>query len=642
MLMDFLDALILVVDDLTQNLQVIGNMLESAGFDTTFSTSGRQAIERVKIAKPDLILLDLMMPEMSGLEVCEILKADPEFREIPIIFLTANTDTENIVQAFEIGASDYITKPFKTSEVLARINNQLVNVKLKKQLQLQNQKLQQEIAIRRTAEADLAQAKEAAEAANKAKSAFLANMSHELRSPLNAILGFAQLLARDTNLTVEQQTNLNIVYRSGEHLLALINDILDLSKIEAGRITLNPSNFDLLELLHEIDDMLSLKASNKNLLLNIKIAANVPRYIRSDRLKLRQVLINLVSNAIKFTEQGQININVNCLYDPDYRDETEYYLLFAIADTGIGIASQDLSLLFQPFTQTQSGLNSQEGTGLGLAISRRYVQLLGGEIDVTSQIGRGTTFQFEVPIIPVDNPDANFNLPRAVIGLARDQPEYRILIADDRPLNSQLLIKMLVPIGFCVETAANGSETVAQWQTFQPHLIWMDLKMPGMDGYEATRQIRALESSQGRMTAPTKIIALTASAFEDQKNLALDAGCDDFVRKPFIEAEIFAKMKQYLNLEYIYDSHEGDRGETEISSAHPSRHAKLEQMKQMPPAWIERMQKAVLSLDIEAIAVLIADIPPDEADLAAAIREYTENFNYDPLLQAIANCASGQ
>lgn len=633
--MNLLDSLILVVDDLKQNLQTIGNLLENQGYDTTFATSGEQALERIKLAKPDLVLLDLMMPGISGLEVCKILKADEELREIPIIFLTANRDPENIIQAFEAGAVDYIVKPFQPKEVIARINNQLTQIELRRQLQQQNQQLQKEITHRRQAEQELAQAKEAAEIANQAKSNFLANMSHELRSPLNAILGFTQLLMRETNFNSQQQENLKVIYRSGRHLLDLINDILDLSKIEAGHIQLNLAPVDLLELLEEIEEMLSLKAQEKRLSLHFDCSENVPHYLMSDRLKLRQILINLIGNAIKFTEQGSITVSLS--YEASTPSKSD--LRFRVGDTGVGIAPDEISLLFQPFSQTTSGINAAEGTGLGLAISRKYIHLLGGDIQVASQVGQGTTFQFDIPVQTLDSraiyPCGDREMSRgkgSICGLAPSQPQYRILVADDRPLNTELLVQLLSPLGFQVETAKNGTEAIAKWQTFQPHLICMDLKMPEIDGYEATRRIRAQEAQN--TLPPTKIIALTASVLAEQEPLARAAGCDDFVSKPFVEAEIFAKIKQHLNVEYTYYYVEPNSTSLDgLSSA-----ISLETLKTLSSDWIEQLQQAIFALDTELILGLITDLPPEQADLAAKLREQIENFNYDPLLQAIAQC----
>jgi len=641
--MELFDSLILVVDDLKQNLQVIGNLLENQGYDTTFAVSGKQALEQIKISPPDLILLDLMMPEMSGLEVCKILKSDERWQNIPVVFLTANRDPQSLVEAFNTGAADYITKPFQPEEVLARINSQLTQIALRRQLQQQNQELQAEIAQRHQTEQALVQAKQAAETANQAKSTFLANMSHELRSPLNAILGFTQLLRRGTNLTSVQQENVNIVYRSGRHLLDLINDILDLSKIEAGRVQLHWETIDLLELLSEIRNMLSLRASDKGLILHFEIDRDVPRCFVSDRLRLRQILINLIGNAIKFTEKGSINLAVNWVKNQNKSSQASNCLGFVVEDTGVGIAPHELSLLFQPFSQTTSGFRAAEGTGLGLAISRRYIYLLGGEIQVASELGQGTTFQFELPIQEARNQapepqNAFCDAGIAIRGLAPTQPQYRILVVDDRVLNRQLLKQILSPLGFQVKTAPNGAEAIAQWQSFRPHLIWMDLKMPGIDGYEVTRQIRQQEAQYLALeekSNPTKIIALTASVLADQEPLARAAGCDDFMSKPFVDTEILAKIKQHLQVEYLYDRVDRHNSPSPEGLSLTS-DSFSEALATLSPDWLQHFQQAILSLDTEIILALINDLPPEQAELAANLREQIENFNYDPLLQAIA------
>jgi len=641
--MELFDSLILVVDDLKQNLQVIGNLLENQGYDTTFAVSGKQALEQIKISPPDLILLDLMMPEMSGLEVCKILKSDERWQNIPVVFLTANRDPQSLVEAFNTGAADYITKPFQPEEVLARINSQLTQIALRRQLQQQNQELQAEIAQRHQTEQALVQAKQAAETANQAKSTFLANMSHELRSPLNAILGFTQLLRRGTNLTSVQQENVNIVYRSGRHLLDLINDILDLSKIEAGRVQLHWETIDLLELLSEIRNMLSLRASDKGLILHFEIDRDVPRCFVSDRLRLRQILINLIGNAIKFTEKGSITLAVNWVKNQNKSSQASNCLGFVVEDTGVGIAPHELSLLFQPFSQTTSGFRAAEGTGLGLAISRRYIYLLGGEIQVASELGQGTTFQFELPIQEARNQapepqNAFCDAGIAIRGLAPTQPQYRILVVDDRVLNRQLLKQILSPLGFQVKTAPNGAEAIAQWQSFRPHLIWMDLKMPGIDGYEVTRQIRQQEAQYLALeekSNPTKIIALTASVLADQEPLARAAGCDDFMSKPFVDTEILAKIKQHLQVEYLYDRVDRHNSPSPEGLSLTS-DSFSEALATLSPDWLQHFQQAILSLDTEIILALINDLPPEQAELAANLREQIENFNYDPLLQAIA------
>lgn len=615
------DYLILVVDDIIHNLQLIGEMLEKAGYETTFATSGMQALERVKTAKPDLILLDLMMPGMNGLEVCEQLKNDPDFCKISIIFLTASNEQDDLLQAFQKGAADYITKPFRPQEVLVRIETQLTNQILKKQLEEQNWQLQQEIEVRRLTEAALYQAKEAAEAANRAKSIFLANMSHELRTPLNAILGFTQLMSYSSNLSPEQQKNLEIIHNSGEHLLNLINDILDLSKIEAKRITINETSFNLVDMILEIEEMFKIKAKQKGLQLDVVITPDLPHFIKSDRLKLRQILINLIGNAIKFTKIGKIKVYVSPV-----NNEEKILINFEVSDTGVGIAPNELKKLFQPFVQTQAGITSAEGTGLGLTISRQYVQILGGELSVTSQLNQGTTFKFQIAVTPVEETNIQpKQARRRVIGLAPNQPRYRILVVDDQLSNRQLLVQMLSGVGFEVQEASNGQDAIAVWEKFEPHLIWMDMRMPIMNGYEASQRIKATLKGQA-----TAIIALTASIFEEEQAVFLSASCDDIVYKPLQESIIFEKTFQHLGVNYIYEEQPIPQSTHSVCLTN-----KLSTLELLPDSLFLQIEQAVLGLDEEALFCLIAEIPPEQWELAEGLRTCIDNLELHKILEAI-------
>lgn len=507
---------------------------------------------------------------------------------------------------------------------------------------------------------DLEQAMRAAEAASRAKSTFLANMSHELRTPLNAILGFSQLLSRDTRLPIQQQERIGIINRSGEHLLTLINDILEMSKIEAGRATLTPNNFDLFYLLKNLGDLFHLKAESKGLNLTIQMSQTqvaVPRYIHADEGKLRQVLTNLLSNAIKFTQSGGVTLTVQAAHQPLFTQtaanasvpadhsvpvDHPWWIGFQVKDTGPGIDPADYSILFEPFVQTQTGQLSQEGTGLGLPISRQFVRLMGGDLTVYSSPGEGATFQFGIPVTVVqgDEPPTQ-RCHRKVIGLAADQPHYRLLVVEDNPENRQFLVQFLQLIGFEVQAAQNGQEAVALWQQWQPHLIWMDMRMPIMDGYEATRQIRAL-SALGH-PAP-KILALTASAFEDECTAILSAGCDDFVCKPATEATLLAKIAEHIGVTYSYEDNYEELPEPVSASpeltaliAQPvaavSSEWLAEALPLMPAEWIVQLQQAARIADEELIVQLIEQLPPTQSQLANGLRALVYEFQLDKLIE---------
>lgn len=472
--------------------------------------------------------------------------------------------------------------------------------------------------------AELVIAKEKADVANQAKSTFIANMSHELRSPLNAILGFAQIMTRSQTLPREHQESVGIISRSGEHLLTLINNVLDLSKIEAGKTTLNPKNFDLHRLLDDIHDMFQIKAEEKNLQLLMEYAPNLPRYVRTDDIKLRQVLINLINNGLKFTQSGGVSIR------GDVRETvlSSHTLHFEIEDSGAGIAPEELGNLFEAFTQTETGKQAQEGTGLGLPISRQFVRLMGGDITVKSQVGQGTTFLFDIQVTPVEASEITTQQPsRRVIALEPNQPKYRILIVDDKPLNRQLLIKLLSPLGFELKDASNGQEAIEIWAQWEPHLIWMDMRMPVMDGYAATQTIKSHIKGQA-----TAIIALTASVLEEEKAMVLSAGCDDFLRKPFREEEIFKAMEKHIGVKYIYE----DLTPKNLESKQTREVLTVAEMAKLPIELLTQLQEAVMFSDEELIATLVKEMTHHNEALARAIEICLHNFEYEKILNLIS------
>ncbi|MGB7711459.1 MAG: AAA family ATPase [Microcoleus sp.] len=517
---------------------------------------------------------------------------------------------------------------------------------------IENVRLEQEISERKKTEAELERAKEAAVAANLAKSTFLANMSHELRTPLNAILGFSQLMNQDTNLLNEQKENLNIIHRSGDHLLTLINQVLDLSKVEAGRMTLSENNLDLHHFLADIEDMFVLKAKDKGLQLRFECGADVPKYIYADEVKLRQVLINLIGNAIKFTSSGSVSVEVKSK-NAKGKSEAETQITnnqqqttitFEIKDTGVGMASEDLKQLFQPFVQTASGQKVQQGTGLGLTISRQFVRLMGGEITVISDgkaftpgmpLGElsddtkplptsGTTFQFDITVGIADSAIQNQPYNRRVIALAPNQPPYRILVVDDRDDNRQLLIKLLKPVGFEVQEATNGIEALEIWDSYSPHLIWMDMRMPVMDGYEATKRIKGTIKGQA-----TAVIALTASVWEEEKAVILAAGCDDFVRKPFQKEAIFDIMAKHLGVSYIYQEQQPPSPPSNVTGA-PLNLTDL--LAAMSKQWMVKFHEAALDADSELVSQLLDDIPESHAFELQTLRNWVKKFQFEKIL----------
>ncbi|MCS6813308.1 MAG: CHASE2 domain-containing protein [Cyanobacteria bacterium] len=525
--------------------------------------------------------------------------------------------------------------------------------------------LEIEIQERKQAEEALRVAKEQADMANRAKSVFLSKMSHELRTPLNAILGFTQVLHRDAHLQPDQRSYLDIISRSGEHLLTLINDVLDMSKIEAGKVTLNEDVVNLRSTIVAIVEMLQLKAQAKGLNLEIDYAADLPTYVKTDESKLRQILINLLGNAIKFTQQGRVTLHVQ-IANPQGSSATARHasntwsptdnprtmLQFDVEDTGPGIAPEELDLLFGSFSQTETGRKSQEGSGLGLLITRQFVQLMGGTINVRSTLNAGTTFTVVLPVQVVNALQFHSHQPlRRVTGLSPNQPSYRILVVEDHLENQELLVRLLTLVGFQVRAASNGVEAIQQWDEWSPDLIWMDLQMPVMDGYEATRQIRERERTKqltpldqmgDRLTTtqrrPTIIIANTASAFEDERPKVLAAGCDDLVLKPLQDHIIFSMMSHYLGVRYQYDdddAHGVNQHDhtTDDSSSTPSQAVlTASDLAIMPPQWITDLHQAALCADDDLILQLLADIPASHQAIAQQLRTLVTKFRFDQII----------
>jgi PAS domain S-box-containing protein len=481
-----------------------------------------------------------------------------------------------------------------------------------------------DISDRKEVEQELKAAKQTAEAASQTKSQFLANMSHELRTPLNAILGFAQLMVRDSSLQQTHLDRIKIIKNSGEYLLELINEVLDMAKIEAGRISLNEVSFDLHHLLDSLQEMFQLKAQDQKLELICERSPAVPAYISTDEGKLRQILINLLGNAIKFTPSGTVSLSVTA----DRFKGDRIGLAFAVADTGIGIPPTELEKIFEAFEQSETGRLSSQGTGLGLSISRKFAQMMGGSITVDSKLGEGSVFQLN---LLVDVPEAKAQLTisrdRHIIGLAPNQPEYRLLVVEDKWESRVLLVNLLESIGFQVREAENGAEAIAIWEEWEPHLIWMDMRMPVMDGYAATQQIKSHIKGQA-----TAIIALTASALESDKAIILSAGCDDFVRKPFRESVLLEKVAEHLGVCYLYKEEIEENKPEERSDIPLSDTGIKLYLSEMPDTWVAQLYQAATLADNDLISELVAAIPANNLPLTQALTNLVDSFAYDRIM----------
>ena len=799
-------AEILIVDDDPVNLQVLENYLRLSAYRVTQATSGSAALALLAEGyQPDLVVLDVMMPRMTGYEVTKTIRSDQGRDQLPIVLLTAKNLIEDEVIGLNAGANDYLTKPVAKQTLLARIETQLAlrkesldrqqaqaerlifateleqknqaltraqaalakynhtleqqveertavlaesrrtlatlmsnlpgmayrchnnrawstifvsegslellgylpeelsreegdggvpftdlihpddqeqnwqeiqaaiaqnkpfqvvyravlprlntvkwmwehgrailndagevqfvegfiadmsdRIHVEQALEASNQELQTLITQLEITQSELEIAKNKSEAANSAKSEFLASMSHELRTPLNSIIGFTQLLERDASLQTQHQQRIRIINRSGEHLLALINNILDISKIEAGKITLNQKDFNLHALLDDVMNLFDLKTQRKGIQLRLARDESVPQFVHADDGKIRQVLTNLIANGVKFTHEGQVSLSVRASIDECHGDIQPLWLEFEVQDTGVGISAEEQSRLFVPFEQTEAGRSQRQGTGLGLSISQQFVSLMSGEITVESTPGQGSSFRFRALVTETRAPETLLNRQLKVIGIAPNQPEYRLLIVDDLPDNLQLLSELLSSVGFSVRQAKNGAEAVEIYQAWQPHLIWMDLLMPVMDGYEATRRIR--EQQKATNERYPVIVALTASVLKEKKAEILNSGFDAYMVKPYRVADIWAQLRQRLGVEFVYEDLPADKGENESTQT-----LATAQQKELPAEWMRSLYEVASELKGKQVQQLIETISTEHPEIAAELTGLAEDYQFDKI-----------
>jgi signal transduction histidine kinase/ActR/RegA family two-component response regulator len=607
------DASILLISNDPKASAAIGDMLTQNGFTVRWSAQVA-ANPSTEAPSPDLIILDRPALDMGNAEILDQLHAHKGNEEIPFFLVGPQDDISLKESAFAAGAADWLDAPVQEFELLAKMATHLELHRLRNS--------------RNQLGHELADAREQAETAIRAKNKFLSHMSHELRTPLNAILGFSRLMEHNPNLTASQVENLGLIYQSGENLLRLINDALEMSKIDTGNVTLNPTVIDLPRLLQGVVVMFQSRAAEQGLSISLDLAANVPRFVKCDEPKLQQILVNLVGNSLKFADEGEIEIRVRNrseaaalqTNDPDPSEEP-CDLAFEVRDSGPGISPNEAERIFEPFFKGRQG-TGKRGTGLGLTISRKFARMMGGDITAANGRDRGARFTFNAWVEPATAEAAlSKNTLGRVVGIEGGKAENRVLVVDDDNTNRMLLSRILANAGMAVEKAASGEEAIEMFSRWRPDIVFMDLHMPKMDGLTATRHIKTTE--KGRQTP---IIALIPRTFEQDRQKILSAGCDDYLRKPVDEQQLFNLMGKQLGLTFIRDS----------SAPPPSPSPKgaaiaMDAMADLPTSMLAEIRKAALDLDLERVKACLDQIQASHPALRSSLSRLSSEFRFEEI-----------
>lgn len=507
---------ILVVDDMATNRMLVRTVLNNYKYKILEARDGEEALQLLNDHIVDVVLLDVNMPGMNGFEVCKRIRQAEQMKLLPVIMLTSEEDTDSIVNGINSGATDYLTKPFHPSELMARLAA---------------------AAERSRLSAELMIARRAAESANQSKSSFLATMSHEIRTPMNVIIGLSHLCLQ-TKLDKTQSNYLGKINHAAKSLLDIINDVLDFSRIEAGKLELTKEDFDIRACLARVDSLMGYLARDKGLSFKIDVSDEVPSFLHGDTVRLGQILINLASNAVKFTEKGSVTITI--VVSALQHDSVE--LQFSVRDTGIGLSLQQIDRLFESYNQADNfTYRKYGGSGLGLVISQQLVELMQGRIWVESELGHGSIFHFTVCLGRGNQIEEDIVQQDELEAAQERMRDAHILIVEDNPFNQLVTQDLLGLVGAVTVIVSNGQEALERLATEKFDLVLMDTQMPVMDGLEATRRIRKTAELAGQ-----RIIAMTGNVTTEDRNQCLAVGMDDFIPKPIDPNQMYLILAKWL------------------------------------------------------------------------------------------------